>query len=59
MSKEPIIGTESEKLTSGDKHFKVMGLMTLGFLIKRKGIVLAVVVFGAITAFILAYILLF
>lgn len=59
MSKEPIIGSESDKMTKGEKHFKVMGLMTLGFLIKRKSVVLAVVVLGVITAFVLAYILLF
>jgi len=59
MSKEPIIGSESDKMTVGEKHFKVMGLMTLGFLIKRKKLVLAVVVLGIISAFVLTYILIF
>lgn len=59
MSKEPIIGSESDKMTAGEKHFKVMGLMTLGFLIKRKKLVLAVVLLGIISAFVLTYILIF
>ncbi|OQB05215.1 MAG: hypothetical protein BWY19_01137 [bacterium ADurb.Bin212] len=59
MSKEPIIGSESDKMTESEKHFKVVGLMTLGFLIKRKKLVLAVVALGIISAIVLTYILIF
>ena len=59
MPEVHIIGSESEKMTPGEKNFKVMGLMTLGFLIKRKKLIFIVVILGVITAFVLTYIILF
>lgn len=57
--KKEYLGSSADQLTPGEKHFKVMGLMTLGFLIKRKNLLLVVVSLGIVTAFVLTYILLF
>ncbi len=59
MSKEPIIGQNSDKLSEREKHFKVIALMAIGFMIKRKKLIYTVVVLGLITAFVLSYIVIY
>ena len=59
MDKEPLLGKNSEELTPSEKQFKVMGLMAIGFLIKRKKLILTIVVLGIVTAAVLSYIVLF
>jgi len=59
MEDKPFLGEEADSLTPGEKHFKVMGLMTLGFLIKRKNLIYTVVTLGIVTAIVLTYIVMF
>lgn len=59
MSKKPIIGENSDKLSEREKHFKVIALMAIGFIIKRKKLIYTVVVLGLITAFLLSFLVLF
>ncbi len=51
-----IIGQNADKLTTNQKELKVVGLMTLGFLIKRKAWIIVAVALGVISAIILTYI---
>lgn len=55
MPDKPIIGQDSDKLTKGQKHFKVFGLIILGFLIKRKNLIFGVILLALIVAGMLVY----
>lgn len=58
MEDQSIIGQDSDKLTEREKHTKVMGLMILGFLIKRKKLISIVIALAILTAIILTYLVL-
>lgn len=58
MPEEPILGQDSDKLTVQQRHQKVMGLMILGFLMKRKKLISLVIGLAIITAILLTYFIL-
>jgi len=59
MPADPLLGKDSDELSKTDKHLKVFGMMTLGFLITRKKMIITVAILGWLIAIVLAVLLLY